>query len=729
MATILVVDDHPTNREFLVTLLGYKGHHLLEAADGVEALAVARANMPDLMIADILMPTMDGYELVRQLRADPVLAQTIVIFCTATYLEREAHTLAETCGVTHVLNKPAEPEEVLRVVDEALSGISPLAGPLASDEFDREHLRLLTDKLSQKVNELNAVNQRLGALIEVNQQLVLERDPYRILEKFCHAAREMIGARHAAIGVLDEEGQRVRHYLTSGLENEVARRLTPPPADRGVLNQLLKEGRPIRLRNMSDHPQAVGLVAGPGALNHPVIRSFLGAPIASLTRLYGWLYLGNKVGAEEFSEEDERVISTVAAQVAVAYENGRRYEEIQRHADELEREITERKRLHERLLQAQKMEAIGRLAGGIAHDFNNILVVITGYTELLLDLRQDEQYLNQGYLEEVKRASERAAGLTRQLLAFSRQQVLQPVVLDLNEVVINTEKMLRRLIGEDIDLITVPEPDLDRVKADAGQIEQVIMNLAINARDAMPHGGFLILETANIELDETYTRQHLEVAPGAYVMLAVSDTGIGMDIETRSHLFEPFFTTKELGKGTGLGLATVFGIVKQSGGHIEVYSELNTGTTFKIYLPRAGDTPETPEFIQTLAEPLQVSETIMVVEDEVGVRELICDVLNGRGYTILQASNGKEAVQLVEQYSLPIHLLLTDVIMPGGMNGREVAEYLVRLHPETKVLYMSGYTDDAIVHHGVLEEDVAFLQKPFTPEMLKRKIREVLAVN
>ncbi|MCR4408127.1 MAG: GAF domain-containing protein, partial [Anaerolineae bacterium] len=389
------------------------------------------------------------------------------------------------------------------------------------------------------------------------------------------------------------------------------------------------------------------------------------------------------------------------------------------------RDISERKRLEEQLLQAQKMEAVGRLAGGVAHDFNNLLTAIIGYSELLLmGLGPDSPWRKD--IAEIKKAADRAAALTRQLLAFSRKQMLQPQVLNLSLVVAGIEKMLRRLIGEDIELVIILDPELGLVKADPGQIDQVIMNLAVNARDAMPQGGKLTIETRNVYLDEEYAQQHLEVEPGPYVMLAVSDTGVGMDEEIKSHLFEPFFTTKEVGKGTGLGLATVYGIIKQSGGHIWVYSEPGQGTTFKIYLPVVGEEVEPARLPPLLDESLHGAETILLVEDDSLVRELASRVLIQHGYLVLEAYDGEKALRICQEYRKPIHLLVTDVVMPGGMSGRQLAETLITMHPETRVLYMSGYTDDSIVYHGVLEPGTAFLQKPFTPESLARKVGEVL---
>ena len=388
------------------------------------------------------------------------------------------------------------------------------------------------------------------------------------------------------------------------------------------------------------------------------------------------------------------------------------------------RDVTERNRLERQFQQAQKMEAVGQLAGGVAHDFNNLLTVILGYSNLLLGTLPEDDRRRQD-VEEIQKAGQSAGALTRQLLAFSRKQILEPVVLDLNAVLANLDRMVRRLIGEDIDIITRLDPELGRVKADAGQIEQVLLNMAVNARDAMPEGGRLTIETGNVELDEQYAHTHPDTTPGHYVVLAVSDTGHGMDEQTQSRLFEPFFTTKEKGKGTGLGLATVYGIVKQSGGSIWVYSELGHGTTFKAYFPRVEGVAAPLVSARSSAQPPSGTETILLVEDAGGLRKLARRVLERYGYTILEAPNGDEALQICERHPGTIHLLLTDVVMPG-MSGRTLADRLVLLYPATKVLYTSGYTDNAIVHRGVLAAGAAFLQKPYAPEALARKVRDVL---
>jgi PAS domain S-box-containing protein len=387
-------------------------------------------------------------------------------------------------------------------------------------------------------------------------------------------------------------------------------------------------------------------------------------------------------------------------------------------------DITERKRLEEQLRQSQKMEAIGRLAGGVAHDFNNLLTGITCYADLLLSSVTGSNPLRSD-VEEIKKASDRATSLTRQLLAFGRKQMLTYRVVNLNTVVAGMQKMLSRLISEDIELTTRLEPDLRQVKADLGQLEQVIVNLAINARDAMPTGGRLSIETANVELNNAFKATHPEVQPGPYVLLAVSDTGSGMDETVKANIFEPFFTTKELGKGSGLGLATVYGIIKQCGGHIIVNSEPGQGSTFNIYLPRMVE--EAPAVVAhpEALRPVSGQEVILLVEDDEGVRKLTRRILSQSGYSVLEAGSGAEALQQCEQYRGPIHLLLIDVVMPQ-MSGRMLAERLSQLRPALKVLYMSGYTDDSILRHGVMDEGVAFLQKPFTSAILTHKVREVL---
>ena len=387
-------------------------------------------------------------------------------------------------------------------------------------------------------------------------------------------------------------------------------------------------------------------------------------------------------------------------------------------------DISPRKQLEEQLLQAQKMDAVGRLAGGVAHDFNNMLTVIEGYTRMILDELSPVDPLRD-CAEEIHRAADRAGALTNQLLAFSRRQIIQPRVISVNATVVQIEKMLRRLIGEDVELVLSLNSDAGNIKADPSHIEQAIVNLVVNARDAMPLGGRITVETANVVLDDHYARSHMGMVPGAFVMLALSDTGQGMDAETKRRIFEPFFTTKERGKGIGLGLATVYGTVKQVGGDIWVYSEPGKGTTIKMYFPRVSESM--PDSARSGAQPprAQASETILVVEDEKSVRDLTVRILQKLGYTVLVAAGGTEAIEIACSFTGAISLLVTDVVMPG-MSGRQVADHLMASRPDLKVLYLSGYTDTTVVHHGVLESGLDFLPKPFSREVLAQKIRDIL---
>lgn len=383
----------------------------------------------------------------------------------------------------------------------------------------------------------------------------------------------------------------------------------------------------------------------------------------------------------------------------------------------------ERDRLDRQLQQSQKMESIGRLAGGVAHDFNNLLTVINNYAELLAADLRDADPMKEDILQ-IREAGMRAAALTSRLLAFSRKQVMEPIVFELNEVVANMEKILRRVLGEDLDFQALLADDLGRVRADPGQIEQVLMNLAINAKDAMPDGGSLTIETAEVELDENYASQHPDVLAGRFAMLAVTDTGSGMTAEVLERVFEPFYTTKDRDQGTGLGLATVYGIVKQSGGNIFVYSEPGKGTTFKVYLPLVeAEKPEQPTEVDTT--DLRGKETILIVEDDQAVRNLTRRILASAGYKTLTAANGGEALLECEQHEGKIHLVLTDVVMPK-MSGKELSDRLAKISPNLKVLFMSGYTDNAIVHHGILDEGTHFIAKPFTSSSLLEKVRSVL---
>jgi signal transduction histidine kinase/CheY-like chemotaxis protein len=445
-------------------------------------------------------------------------------------------------------------------------------------------------------------------------------------------------------------------------------------------------------------------------------RAVLAVPLMQQDEVIGVLSVGDSAG-RVFTEEEIHLAQAFADQAATALENARLFQETQ-HAY---RDLTQ---TQAQLIQAQKMEAVGRLAGGVAHDFNNLLTVIIGRTQLLL-LRLPSENQARRDAELIRSTARRAAELTQQLLAFSRRQILQPRLLNLNTLVANLSTMLRRLIGEDIELVTAISPSPGWVNADPGQIEQVLMNLTINARDAMPQGGQLSIETANVLLDRPASEELPDLLPGRYVRLSVRDTGVGMDAETRSHLFEPFFTTKEPGRGTGLGLATVYGIVQQSGGHITVDSQPGQGATFTIYLPQIEQAVESLESATSDVRPTCGQETILLAEDEAEVRELAAEILQQAGYTVLQAEHGPAALRVSLRHEAPIQLLLTDVVMPG-MNGRDLANRLRQVRPGLQILYMSGYTDEVLGRHGIVDPNIAFLQKPFTADVLLQAVRGAL---
>jgi signal transduction histidine kinase len=496
----------------------------------------------------------------------------------------------------------------------------------------------------------------------------------------------------------------VAEYLAEGRPSGLGE--TIPVASNPSTQYLLSRKAPLVVEDAQIDPRL--------APTHDLMRrretvSMLLLPLIIEDEVVGSLGL-DAIEPRSFSAQEVSLAWSVADQVAGALARTR-----------LEKE---RRQLAEQYYQSQKMEAIGQLTGGVAHDFNNLLTAINGFAELMqMKLSPDDPHRE--LLGNILRSGRRAADLVRQLLAFSRKQIIEPRILDLNIIVTDLDKMLQRIIGEDVELKTVLAPDLWPVRVDPAQIEQVVVNLAVNARDAMPEGGRLTIETTNMVLDGVYISSHLEAKPGEHVLLAISDTGSGISEEDREHIFEPFFTTKETGRGTGLGLATVYGIVKQSEGDIQVYSEKGIGTTFKVYLPRVKGTASSMPRVQDKSEIPTGTETVLLVEDDQSVRELSHRVLEYQGYTVLEARNAEEALQLSIRYPKPVHLLLVDVVMPG-MNGRALAEELAKTRPDMKTLFMSGYTGNAIARHGVLDPGVAFIQKPFSPAILTRRVREIL---
>jgi signal transduction histidine kinase/ActR/RegA family two-component response regulator len=565
--------------------------------------------------------------------------------------------------------------------------------------------------LEQALHEARTRQTRLESLVEISSELSRMQPLDSLLGRIAEACGRLVKTDWVGFRLVDGDELVVAGTLEGGTEMPVRRRLK---IGESLAGQVAATGRPLLLRDPASHPSMLPEHAQ--AMRRLGYHGMLTVPARVGDRVVGVLsFLTRR--EEGFSTEDLAIATAFASHAAVALENSRLLHESRRAYDELAQ-------TQGQLEQAQKMDAIGRLAGGVAHDFNNLLTVILGRTDILLTQIKAEDPLRRG-IALIQRTAGRAAELTKQLLAFSRKQVLEAVVLDLGVVTTDMKEMLARLIGEDIALVTNLAATLGHVKADRGQIEQVVMNLAINARDAMPQGGQLVVETANADLDDEYVRRNVGSRPGPHVMLAVSDSGVGIPRELQRHIFEPFFTTKEQGKGTGLGLATVYGIVKQSGGYIEVDSEPGRGTTFRIYLPRVDSASPAAERSPRAAAPTGGTETILLVEDEDGVRELARDILRSSGYTVLEGRNGAEGLLLGERHQGALDLLLTDVVMPR-MSGRELAERMVSLRPELSVLYMSGYTDDAVIRHGVLGSDTAFLQKPFTPAALVQRVRETL---
>jgi two-component system, cell cycle sensor histidine kinase and response regulator CckA len=664
--SILVVDDNELNRKLLRVNLESEGLTIREAADGIEALEDLKQHKVDVIISDILMPRMDGYRLCYEVRKNNRFDAIPFIIYSSSYTSSEDEKLALSCGADRFIRKPSSIKTILETIHEVTTqgkrSLHKKIEPESESEVMREYSERLIIKLEERSIELE----------EAKDVLAKSEERYR----------DLFENANDIIYTLDLEGN-----FTS--INKKGEQLT------GYLREEILQ-------------MNIASIIAPGYME--IARQKLDEKLAnsSETTIYEL----------EIICKDRSLIPVEVSSRAI-YEAGKTV-----GIQGIARDISERNRLEDQLRQAQKMESIGRLAGGVAHDFNNLLTAIIGYSQMAMrHLPPDNPAQNE--ILEVEKAGQRAAELTKQLLAFSRKQVLQPKILDLNQVITGIKRMLGRLIGEDIELSTRLSADLGKVRADPGQIEQIIMNLAVNARDAMPQAGKLTIETENVELQEVYSQAHLAVKPGAYVVLAFSDTGIGIDKETQSQIFEPFFTTKEKGKGTGLGLSTVYGIVKQSGGNILVNSEPGKGTTFKIYLPLIKEPSTVDETPPPIIESFIGTETILLVEDEEMVRQLARKILQASGYTVLETTSVANALERFEQDAGKIDLIITDVIMPG-MSGRELVQQLAQKDIKAKALYMSGYTNNPISSEAILEEGMAFLQKPFTPGDLLRKVREVL---
>jgi len=679
MTRVLIVDDNAENLYMLRALLQASGYQVEEARDGAEALNKARQNPPDLVISDLLMPVLDGYMLLRYWRADERLKEIPFIVYTATYTEPRDERLAMALGADEFMIKPAEPDPFLACVQLVLSPEHRAKTRMGERRLEDavlllEYSDVLVRKLEKKAQQLEQSNRELLA---------------EIIEK--KAAEKTLQMRDRAIqavsqGILITDPRQPDCpvvYASAGVEG-----ITGYRPDEFV-------GRNCRfLQGKDTNPETVLKLRTAIAAGQPCQVDILNY------RKNGTAFW-NALSLDPVHDESGGLSYFVGIQT----------------------DVTDRKRLEEQLRQSQKMEAVGRLAGGVAHDFNNLLTIISGYSQIMLAMPSLPENIREP-VEAISQAGDRAAALTRQLLGFSRQTILQPKVLDLNAVILETGKMLRRVIGEDVLFTTTLTPNLAAVKVDPSQVDQVLMNLAVNARDAMPQGGKLTVETANVQIEDDYAVTRLDWKPGKYVMLAVSDTGCGMTPEIKSRIFEPFFTTKEVGKGTGLGLPMVYGIVQQSGGFINVYSEPDHGTTFKIYFPAVSESVTAPSESHSTGE-FHGTETILLVEDDEGVRGLALRSLRMHGYTVLTAIDGKVALQVVDSHKGPLDLVLSDVVMPN-LGGPEMAKQLRSRFPDLKMLFMSGYTDDAVIRHGLLEAEVSFIQKPYTPTALARKVRQVL---
>ncbi len=809
MTTILIADDLSENRYLLEAIFKGSGYDVVSAQNGSQALELAMQSPPELIVTDILMPVMDGFDLCRQWKTSERLRTVPFIFYTATYTGAKDEQFALSLGAERFVIKPQQPETLMQIVREVLEEARKRQSAISESVLDGEtevlqqHKEALFRKLERKVIQLQAeiTERKLAqeALRESRAQLLeahrlahigiwnwyaesdtvtwseelyqiagldskLPAPRYAELSKIYTA--ESWTRLNAAVAKAQQTGEpyqlelelvrpdgtrRWTHALGGVKHDDEGHLVGLHGTVQDITDQKISEEK-LRLSNLLLLTQLDASIDGILVLdsNHKILhmnRRFvemwgipnnasesgtellvqwilpkLVAPKDVQQRLEALVEYHEAVSREEVKLKDGRTFDRYSA--PMIGDGGEYYGRLWSFRDVTEQKRAEeaRSKLETQLRVSQKMEAIGILAGGIAHDFNNLLSVILTYTDFVIAGVTGQLKVD---LQEVKKASERGAALTRQLLAFSRKQVLHSEPLDLSQVATGVEKMLRRILGEDINLVLALASDLGLTLADPGQIEQVIMNLVVNARDAMPDGGKLTIETANVFLDDQCTSTHPTAKPGPHIMLSVSDSGCGMDKETQVRIFEPFFTTKDKTKGTGLGLSTVYGIVMQSGGSINVHSEPGHGTTFTILLPRVFDAARATPKQRPITKRPPGNETILLVEDEAALRDVGARILVAAGYTVLTASSGDEALQVSEQHEGEINLLVTDVVMPN-MSGRTLAENLLKARSELKVLYVSGYTDNAIVRNGVLEPGTHFVSKPFNVADLTRQIRLIL---
>jgi signal transduction histidine kinase/DNA-binding response OmpR family regulator len=689
MTKILVVEDSATQAQELALLLESEGYEVEISRDGSNGLTRCRQGGIDVVLSDVVMPEIDGYELCKRLKVDPSTSGIPVILLTSLADPMDIVRGLE-CGADNFITKPYEAEYLLGRVRRLLDNIAMrtrrkvdigvdvlLMGKKFTINSEREQI---LDLLISTFEEVMRSRQR-------EYEAKLSEETLRESHRYLQSALDALSGR---IAILDSSGKIIAANA-AWRKLAQAKRWSWPEA--GVGRSYLKICRDAFGTDSDDSAK----------LSEGVQSVLLGKRDAFEAEFAAWTLTDPRWFSVAASRFQDRNTHLVAIQ----------------HDD-----VTARKQLEQQFQHSQKMEAVGQLAGGVAHDFNNLLTVITGYAVLLQnDLPEGDE--RRADLGEIVQAVETGAALTRQLLAFSRKQMFKPTVINVNIAITDLDRMLRRLIGEDIDYCTVLDPEIGRVRADPNQIQQIMMNLVVNARDAMPRGGKLTVETRNAILDSSYAAAHPNVRPGAYVMLTVSDNGSGMDLQTQAHIFEPFFTTKAIGKGTGLGLSTVYGIVQQSDGHVWVYSEPEFGTTFRIYFPRVDESMSvaTEHELKRVVRP--PTETILVVEDNEAVRTMLCRILRSLGYTVIEAHHANDALVLCRRRDARIDMLISDVVMPD-MSGIELAAELRRSQPDLRVLLMSGYSGLAMTRHGELQADIPFLEKPFNPDTVARKVSEVL---